>query len=143
MLPARDEILTTQAENYARILTTRRIPIPEKMIVVGGNIYKLTLWHEQVTRLAAVTRQADALAKCGRQCVKDIHGWIEPLSESLIAAPRLIEFVGFPFKYGEDGFGRIAGFDLSSERVGGQVFASLLLILFQGLFEDRLKVCRG
>ena len=143
MLPARDEILTTHAENWARILTMKRIPIPEKMIVIGGNVYKLTLGNGQVTRLVSVAHQANALAKCGRERGEDIYGWIEPLSESLIAAPRLMEFVGLPFKYGEDGFGRIAGFDLSSERVGSQVFASLLLILFQGLFEDWLKVWSG
>ena len=95
------------------------------------------------TQIVAVAHQARALAKSGRERGEDIHGWTEPLSESLIAALRLIEFVSFPLKYGEDGFGRIAAFDLSSDWVGSQVFAGLLLILFHGFFEDRLKVWSG
>ena len=77
-----------------------------------------------------MAHQAGALAKRGRERGEDIHGRIEPLSESLVATPRLIQFVGFPFKYGEDSSRRIAAFYLSRERVGSQIFASLLLILF-------------
>jgi hypothetical protein len=101
------------------------------------------LGSRKVTRLVSVAHQSSALAKCGRERAEDIHGWIKPLGESLISAPRSIQFIGFPFKYGEDGLRRIAAFDLSSEGVGGQVFAGLLLILFQGLFEDWLKVWSG
>ena len=94
----------------------------------------LMLRHEQVTRVAAVAKsvahQASALAKSGRERIEDIHGWVKPLGQSFIAAPRLIQFIGFPFKYGEDCFGRIAAVDLSSKRVGSQIFASLLFILF-------------
>ena len=69
------------------------MPIPEKMIVVGGNIWKLTSGHGQVARLVVVVaHQASALAKCAREYGDDIDGWIEPLSESLIAAPKFIEF---------------------------------------------------
>jgi len=96
-----------------------------------------------VKRLVAVAHQASALAKCGRERVEDVHGWIEPLCESLVAAPRLIQFIGFPFKSGEDSLRRIAAFDLSSEWVGSKVFAGLLLVLFQGLFEDWLKIRSG
>ena len=120
--------------------TTRRIPIPENIIVVGGNTLRSMLWHRRVTRVVAVTHQANALAKGGRERVEDIHGWIEPLSESLIAALGLVQFIGFHFKYGEDGLRRGAGIDLGSEWVGSQVFSGLPLILFQCLFEYCLEV---
>ena len=84
----------------------------------GGEHLKLRLGYRQVTSLVAVAHQADALAKCGRERAKNIHGRIEPLCKSLIAALRLIQFIGFPFKYGEDGLRRGAGIDLCSEWVG-------------------------
>jgi hypothetical protein len=115
------------------------------MIVAGGNTWKSTLGRGQVTRLVAEAHQNSALENYGRERAEDIQGWIEPLSESLIrvAAPRSIRFVDFPFKYGEDGFRRVAACYLNSEWVGSQVFAGLVLILFQGLFEDWLKVWSG
>lgn len=87
-----------------------------------------------------MTHQACALAKCGRERVEDIHGRDKPLFQSLIAAPRLIQFINFPFKYGEDSFRRETVFYLDSEWVGSQVFARLLPILFQGIFEDWFEI---
>jgi len=79
--------------------------------------------------------------------VEDIHSWVKPFGQSLIAAPRLIQLIGLPLQYGEDSswdsFGIITAFNLSSGWVGSQVFAGLLLILVQGLFEDWLKVWSG
>lgn len=98
-----------------------------------------TLGSRQVTRLVAAAHHANALTKCGGERGEDIHGWTEPLSESLISAPRSIQLIGFPFKYGDDGLRSIAAFDLSKEGVSSQVLAGLLLVLSQGLFEDRLK----
>jgi hypothetical protein len=87
-------------------------------------------------RQHAVTDHADALAKGGRDCVKDVHGWHKPLGESLIAAPRLIEFVGFSLKHGEDSVRRITTFNLLCKWVGGKIVSGLL-VLFEGLIEDR------
>ena len=84
----------------------------------------------------AGTDRANTRAKGGRECVKDIHSWREPLRESLVAALRLIELAGFPLKYGEDSFWSIAASNLLCEWVGGEFFSSLLLVLFQGLIED-------
>ena len=91
---------------------------------------KLNVWALINNEDSSVAHQASALAKRGRESAEDIHGWIEPLSELIVATPGLIQFVGFPFKYGEDSSGRIAAFYLSSERVGKNIFAGLLLILF-------------
>jgi hypothetical protein len=110
-------------------LTTRRIPIPEKMMVVGGNTWILMSGHRQVTKVVAVAHHTHARAKGGGESVEDIHSWIEPFCESFIAALRLVQFSGFRFKYGEDGFGGNAAVYFSSEGVGSQLFPSLLLIL--------------
>jgi hypothetical protein len=83
------------------------------------------------------TDRANALAKGGRECVKDVHGWRKPLGESLIVALRLFEFVGFPLKHSEDGVRRITAFNLLCEWVGGKIVSGLLLVLFEGLIEDR------
>ena len=85
--------------------------------------------HRTVMRLVAVAHRAKAFAKGGRERVEYIHSWIEPLCESLVAALRLIQFSGFPFKYGEDGFGRSTAVYFSREWVGCEVFSGLLLIL--------------
>jgi hypothetical protein len=50
-----------------------------------------------MTRVHAVAHQAGALAKCGRERIEDIHGWVKPLGQSLIAAPRSIQLISFPF----------------------------------------------
>jgi hypothetical protein len=74
-----------------------------------------------------VTDQASNLAKGCRKRVDDIDGWVKPLGQPVIAAPRSVQFVSFPFKYGEDSFRRIAAFYLSREWVGSKVLPGLLL----------------
>ena len=86
--------------------------------------------HRGVIWLIAVAYRANAFAKGSRKRVEDIHSRIEPLCKPLITALRLIQFSGFPFQYGEDGFGRGAAVYFSGERVISQVFSGLLLILF-------------
>ena len=100
--------------------------------------------REQTSNEAGtVVHQACDLAKRGRECAENIHGWIEPLGESLVVALTFIQFIGYLLKYGEDSFGRrIAAIYLSSEWVGSQVFTGLLPILFQGFFEHWLKIWR-
>ena len=95
--------------------------------------------HRHVASTETPAHRAYALAKGSRERVENIHSWIEPLSESLIAALRFIQLSGFRFKYGEDGFGRSAALYFRSEWVGSQVFPGLLLILLEGLYEDELK----
>jgi hypothetical protein len=109
------------------------------MIVVGGNTWKILLGHRRVTLLVTVAHHTYALAKGGRKSVQDSHSWIEPFCKSLIVTLRLTQFSGFRFKYGEDDFDRSAAIYFSSEWVCGQVFSGLLLILFQGFFEDWLE----
>jgi hypothetical protein len=79
-------------------------------------------------RRLAGTHRTDTLPKGSRECVENIHSWTEPFSESLVGS--LIQFVGFSLKYGKDGVRRLATVYLSSEWMGGKVFASLLFIFF-------------
>ena len=102
--------------------------IPEKRMVVGGNAWKLKL--EKMTRRASAAHRSSSLAKCSRERVEDIHGWLQPLDQSFIAALRLIQFIGFIFQYVEDLLGRIAASNLSSKRVGSEIFSGLFFILF-------------
>ena len=86
------------------------------------------------------THNTNALTEGGRESVEDIDSGSKPLYKSFIAALRLIEFVGFPLKYGEDGVRRATALDLLRERVGCKFLPGLLLVLLQSLFQDRLKI---
>ena len=79
-------------------------------------------------------------AKGGRECVEDIHGRRKPLGEPLITVLRLIEFIGFPLKNGEDSFRSIAAFNFLREWVGGKFFSGLPLVLLQSFIEDQLEI---
>ena len=94
-------------------------------------------------RQDAGTRRTNALTNGGRESVEDIHGWRKPLCEPLIAALRLIEFVGFPFKYGEDSFRRVTVFYLLCEGIGSEFLSGLLLVFVQGPIEDWLVIRIG
>ena len=87
------------------------------------------LGRRQVARVNSKADHAYGRAKDGTEFMEDIHSWIEPLCESLIAFLRLIQVSGFRFKYDEDVFGRSAAVYLISEWVRSQVFPGLLLIL--------------
>jgi hypothetical protein len=105
---------------------------------------RLSLGHRQIRmRQHAWTHRTNALAEGGGQRADDIHGWLKPLDESLIAALRLIELVGFLLKYGEYSLRRITGFYLLCEWVGGKILSGLLVVLFEGLIEDWLKIWSG
>ena len=86
------------------------------------------------------THRANALTDGGRESVEDVHGRCKPLCESFVAALRSIQIVGFPLEYGEDSIRRATVFDLVRERVGSKILSGLLLVLLQGLIEDRLKI---
>ena len=94
-------------------------------------------------RQDAGTHRADALTKGGREGVEDIYGWRKPLCESLIASLRSIEFVGFPFKYGEYSFRRVTAFYFLCEGVGAEFLSGLLLVFAQGPIEDWLIIRIG
>ena len=94
-------------------------------------------------RQDAGTHRANALTNGGREGVEDIHGWCKPLGNPLIASLRLIEFVGFPFKYGEDSFRRVTVFYLLCERIGSEFLSGLLLVFVQGPIEDWLIIRIG
>ena len=101
------------------------------------------LGHRLVTKKYSSTHHPNASYKGGRECVDNVHSWREPFRESLIIVRRLIEFVGFPSKHGEDRFRGITDCYLFRERVGNEFFSGLSFVLFQGPIEYWLKIWSG
>ena len=94
------------------------------------------MWHDR-------THCANSLTKGSREGVDDIHSGGKPLFQSLIAALRLIHFVGLPFQYGEDRFRRTATSYLLCKRVCNKILFGLLLVLAQSLVKDGLRMGVG
>ena len=107
---------------------------------LGRRKYLRVIVRTLVVRKHTGTHCANTLTEGGGECVEDVDGRRKPLGESFIAALRLIEFVGFPSKYGEDSIRRATVFDLIRKRVGSKFFSSLPLVLLQSLIEDWLKI---
>ena len=107
---------------------------------LGRRKYLNVIVRTDVVRRCIGTHCAKALTEGSRECVEDVHGWRKPLCKPFIVALRLIQFIGFPSKYGEDSIRRAAAFDLVRERVGSKFLPGLPLVLLQSFIEDRLKV---
>ena len=54
------------------------------------------------------TYQTDATGDSGRKCVEDVHGWAQPLGQSLVAAAKFVKLLNLVSKDGEDGISRVA-----------------------------------
>ena len=85
------------------------------------------------------TYQTDAAGKGGRKRVENVHGWAQPLGQSLIAGLRFVEFSDLILKDGEDGVSRVAILQLGGKRMGEKVLLGLLLVGFQRSLEDSLE----
>ena len=55
----------------------------------------------------------------------------------------MIEFLYLLLKYDENGAGRLAGLELGREWMGKKIALGLLLVGFQGVIENELKVWGG
>jgi hypothetical protein len=71
--------------------------------------------------------------------MKDVHSWLQPLCT---AALRLIEFLNLFLKDSENAARRIAGLEPVSEWVLEEIGLCALLVRFQGIVENQLKVGR-
>jgi hypothetical protein len=125
-------VITTLQRYHTIKLTTRRILVPENMILMGGNTRKINVKAQVSDEQHSRTHRTKTLSEGSREYVEDIHGRSKPLGESLIAFPflRMIKSVGFPLKNGKNGVSGDTPVDLSSEEMGGKVLAGLLCILF-------------
>ena len=89
--------------------------------------------------------RAGAIANSRGKCTEDIDGRIEPLFGPSIATPRLnklLKLVIF-FQNGENGTGRVAGFELGSQLMREKVILRLLFVTMQSSIENRPKIRRG
>ena len=85
------------------------------------------------------TYQTDAAGNGGRKCVEDVHGWSQPLGQSLIAGLRFVKFSDLILKDGDDGVSRVAILQLGGKRMGKKVVLGLLLVGFERNLEDSLE----
>jgi hypothetical protein len=89
---------------------------------------------EEASRLKLAPRvetyETDTARDSSRKRAQDIHSWVQPLGQSLIATASLVEFTDLILKDSNDGGSRIAGLQLGGERMCGEVFLGLLLIRF-------------
>jgi len=74
--------------------------------------------------------------------MKDVHGWVQPLG---IIALGLIEPLDLLLKHGENSARRITGLEPVSEWVLKEIVFGALLVYFQCIIENYLKVggCRS
>ena len=122
------------------IRTERRIPTPAKMTFAGKNTWKISMRYSSQSNSHLKTYQTNTLAKCLRECIQDIHGWIEPFCQPFIAASRPVEVLDLLLKDGENGGWRVAGLKLSGEWMGEEISLCLFFVHFQGIIEYELEV---
>jgi hypothetical protein len=65
--------------------------------------------------------------------MEDVHSWLQPFR---IAALRLVEFLNFLLKNGENAARRITGLEPASEGVLEEIRLCTLLVRFQGIVEN-------
>ena len=94
---------------------------------------------EDYIRSRVETHQTDATGNSGRKCVEDVHGWAQPLGQSLIATVRFVKFSNLILKDGEYGFGRVAIMQLGGKWMGEKVLFRLLLIGLECSLEYSLE----
>ena len=85
------------------------------------------------------TNQTNATGNSGRKRVEDVHGWAQPLGQSLIATVRFVEFSNLILKDGEDGNSRVAVVQPGGKRMSEKVFLGLLLVGLYGSLEYCLE----
>ena len=94
---------------------------------------------ETYIRSRVETYQTNATGNSGRKCVEDVHGWAQPLGQSLIATVRFVKFSNLILKDGEYGFGRVAIMQLGGKWMGEKVLLRLLLVGLECSLEYSLE----
>ena len=87
--------------------------------------------------------QAIALAKCLRKRIQYVDRWVKPLLQSLVSAPRLLEFVDLVLEYSQNSCRRVTRFELAGERVCGKILIGRCFICLEGFCKDGLEIGRG
>ena len=85
------------------------------------------------------TYQTDSTGNSGRKCVKDVHGWAQPLGQSLVTTVRFVKLSNLILKDDEDGISRVAILQLGSKWMRQEVLLGLFLVGLDRGLEDRLE----
>ena len=89
--------------------------------------------------MSGATYQASCLTKNPREGVNDLYYRTKTFDELPIVVPIVFECLQIFLKEEEDGGGRVTAFDLISERIFHQIYASLFGIFIDSI-ENKLEV---
>ena len=115
--------------------------MPAKITFAGENTYKIYIGGSLKIYISSrvETYQTDTPRDGSRKCGEDVHSWVQPLGQSLIAAARIVKFSHLILKDCNDRGGRDARLQLGGKRMCEKVFLCLLLIQFQSRSENGLE----
>jgi hypothetical protein len=77
--------------------------MPAKIAFAGENTYKIYIRGRLKLAHIVETYQTDAPGDSSRKRAQDVHSWVQPLGQSLIATVSLVEFPDLVLKHGIDG----------------------------------------
>ena len=80
--------------------------MPVNITFAGENTCKYKT--EVHIRSRIETYQTDATGNSSGKCVEDVHGWAQPLRQSLVAAVRFVKLLNLIFKDSDDSASRVA-----------------------------------
>jgi hypothetical protein len=123
-------------------LTERRMPIPVKITAAGWDTC-MPIKYQIRNNFKPEdfgTCQADTASDDSGKRAEDIDGGAEPLCQIVVGTTRSVEPGNLFIEYVEDGIWRIAVLEFVEQRMGTEIFLSLLLVSFDGIVEDGLIV---
>lgn len=112
--------------------------MPAKITFAGENTYKYMIsW--KLRGLSVETYQADTFSKGSRKCAQDVHSWVQPLSQPLVATVSLVEYPNLILKHSKDSASGVARLQLGGKWMCNEVFLGLAFVRFQGSIENSLE----
>ena len=121
------------------VLAESKTPTPVNITFAGENTCKLYIRGLYQVK-SRDFYQTDATGNSGRKCVEDVHGRVQPLGQSLVAAVRFVKLSDLILKDGEYGVSRVAILQLRGERMGEKILFGLLLVGLERGLKDILEV---
>ena len=85
------------------------------------------------------TYQADAPGNGGRKRGEDVHGWVQPLRQTLVTTARFVQDLNLALKDSNDSGGGVAGLQLGHKWMSDKVCLGLLFVGFEGRLEESLE----
>ena len=85
------------------------------------------------------TYQADAPRNCGRKRGEDVHGWVQPLRQTLVTTARFVQDLNLVLKDSNDSGSGVAGLQLGHKRMSEKFCLGLLLVGLESSLEEDLE----